>query len=112
MLQPGIHAATPGLQARSRSRVGGTCPAAADALGEFIKQVGPVPDKEALAVYLRRMREHGWDVSPTIRKALQCGASIMPEVGPLCMCCAYTLNPKPCQWLYSVKHVCWLPASV
>ena len=81
-------------------------------LGEFIKQVGQVPDKEALAVYLRRMREHGWDVSPTIRKALQCGASIMPEVGPLCVCCADTLNPKPCQWLYRVKHVCWPPASV
>ena len=49
-------------------------------LGSFISQLGPVPDKEALAVYLRRMREHGWDVSSTIRKALQCGASIMPEV--------------------------------
>ena len=39
-----------------------------------------MPDKEALAVYLRRMREQGWDVSPTIRKAIACGADIMPEV--------------------------------
>ena len=50
-------------------------------------------DKEALAVYLRRMREHGWDVSPTIRKALQCGASIMPEVRPWWVCYADALDP-------------------
>lgn len=70
-------------------------------LGAFISQVGPVPDKEALAVYLRRMREHGWDVSPTIRKALQCGASIMPEVPepvpvPLLAKAACGLAPDPC----------------
>ncbi len=49
-------------------------------LGEFITKLGRPAGKTALHTYLMRLREQGWDVSQTVRKALHCGASLEKEV--------------------------------
>ena len=49
-------------------------------LGEFITKLGRPAGKTALHTYLMRLREQGWDVSQTIKKALHCGASLEKEV--------------------------------
>ena len=59
-----------------------------------------MPEQDLLTVYLRRMREHGWDVRPTIRKAMECGAHIVPEASltKLALICAEArgkLLPSP-----------------
>ena len=50
-------------------------------LSEFVAKVGEPPSQDSLQIYLQRLREHGFDVSPTLRKALQCGLKIQKEVG-------------------------------
>lgn len=50
-------------------------------LGEFISKVGRPPSKTGMQVYLQRLREHGFNVSNTVRKALACGAQLDREVG-------------------------------
>ena len=72
-------------------------------LGDFITRLGRPPSKAAMNTYFMRLREQGWDVSHTVKKALQCGASLDKEVcsnqirsGMLCcavlgwavLCCA------------------------
>lgn len=49
-------------------------------LGEFITKLGRPAGKTALHTYLMRLREQGWDVSQTVKKALRCGASLEKEV--------------------------------
>jgi hypothetical protein len=49
-------------------------------LGKFVKQLGPPPEHKALRTYLARLREQGWEVTPTINRLLQCGESLHPEV--------------------------------
>ncbi len=49
-------------------------------LGEFITKLGRPAGKTALHTYLMRLREQGWDVSQTVKKALHCGASLEKEV--------------------------------
>ena len=50
-------------------------------LSEFVAKVGEAPSQDSLQIYLQRLREHGFDVSPTLRKTLQCGLKIQREVG-------------------------------
>ena len=52
-------------------------------LSEFVAKVGEPPSQDSLQIYLHRLREHGFDVSPTLRKALQCGLKIQKEVGSM-----------------------------
>ena len=49
-------------------------------LGDFITRLGRPPSKAAMNTYFMRLREQGWDVSHTVKKALQCGASLDKEV--------------------------------
>ncbi|KAL0049698.1 hypothetical protein WJX82_007869 [Trebouxia sp. C0006] len=49
-------------------------------LGEFITNLGRPAGKSALHTYLMRLREQGWDVSQTVKKALHCGASLEKEM--------------------------------
>ncbi|DBA65791.1 TPA: hypothetical protein ACH3X2_002828 [Trebouxia sp. C0005] len=49
-------------------------------LGEFITKLGRPAGKTALHTYLMRLREQGWDVSQTVKKALRCGASLEKEM--------------------------------
>ena len=48
--------------------------------GAFIPQRGRPAGKSALHTYLMRLREQGWDVFQTVKKAVQCGASLDKEV--------------------------------
>ena len=54
-------------------------------LGEFITKLGRPAGKSALHTYLMRLREQGWDVSQTVRKALHCGATLDKEVCSVCV---------------------------
>ena len=49
-------------------------------LGDFITKLGRPAGKAALHTYLMRLREQGWDVSQTVKKALHCGATLDKEV--------------------------------
>ncbi|DBA96588.1 TPA: hypothetical protein ACH3X1_015451 [Trebouxia sp. C0004] len=49
-------------------------------LGEFVTKLGRPAGKTALHTYLMRLREQGWDVSQTVKKALHCGASLEKEM--------------------------------
>lgn len=64
-------------------------------LGDFITKLGRPAGKAALHTYLMRLREQGWDVSQTVKKALHCGATLDKEVllcNPLlCTCIALML---------------------
>lgn len=62
-------------------------------LAAFAPKLGEPPPQASLQVYLHRMREHGFDVSPTLAKALRCGAAIHQEVRPgLCPAiCTYSV---------------------
>jgi hypothetical protein len=42
-------------------------------LGAFITRVGQPPSRDALTIYLQRMREHGWDVLEACRRLQQHG---------------------------------------
>ena len=44
------------------------------------RQVGAMPKREALHIWLQRMQEQGWDVSQLVQRALLCGADLKPEV--------------------------------
>ena len=62
-------------------------------------QVGAQPKGEAIAVWLQRMREQGWDVSDLVARAVSCGARLKPEacaqspVGISCPQCAACSGP-------------------
>ncbi|KAJ9523028.1 hypothetical protein QJQ45_023804, partial [Haematococcus lacustris] len=43
-------------------------------------QVGKPPDSQALAVYLLRLREQGWDIQPTLHKLRAANVSLSLEV--------------------------------
>ena len=49
-------------------------------LGEFITKLGRPPSKDSVNTYIMRLREQGWDVSQTVKKALECGALLEKEV--------------------------------
>lgn len=51
-------------------------------LSSFITTLGEPPSQESLETYLKRMKEWGYEVSPTIQKALKCGAKMQKEVCP------------------------------
>lgn len=51
-------------------------------LGTFVTSMGEPPSQGSLELYLNRMKEHGFEVSPTIKKALKCGAKMQKEVSP------------------------------
>ena len=42
--------------------------------------MGAQPKDEAIHIWLQRMREQGWDVSDLVKRAIQCGARLKPEV--------------------------------
>lgn len=39
-------------------------------LGDFVRELGPAPSKEAVAVYLQRMHEKGWQIHNEVRGGL------------------------------------------
>ena len=49
-------------------------------LGDFIGEVGKPPTRTAMHTYLMRLREQGFDVSATVRKAVACGVRLDKEV--------------------------------
>ena len=49
-------------------------------LSDFIDEVDEPPSQNSLQTYIQRLREHGFDVSATIERALACGAKLSPEV--------------------------------
>jgi hypothetical protein len=69
-------------------------------------QVGPAPEDMPLHVYCMRMREHGWNIDRTIRKAQQCGIMLQEQAtgacGWLCVLggggatCCYTSRGRRC----------------
>ena len=71
-------------------------------LGDFITRLGRPPSKAAMNTYFMRLREQGWDVSHTVKKALQCGASLDKEVRccavpcSAVLCCAELCRAVPC----------------
>jgi len=52
-------------------------------LPNFIERLGDPPSQSSLQTYIHRMREHGFDVSATVEKALACGANLLAEVGAM-----------------------------
>lgn len=57
-------------------------------LAEFISTLGEQPSQDSLHVYLNRLKEHGFNPSATIKKALSCGARIVKEVCELTFSCS------------------------
>jgi hypothetical protein len=43
-------------------------------------QVGRPPQREALTIFLMRLREQGWDVGPTVARLQACGAGLQEQV--------------------------------
>lgn len=73
-------------------------------LGDFIGEVGKPPTRTAMHTYLMRLREQGFDVSATVRKAVACGVRLDKEVRqPACrrphvlaLWCQAVLSPATC----------------
>ena len=61
-------------------------------LAAFVGTLGAPPSQDSLQIWVQRMKEHGFEVSPTLKKALQCGAQMQKEVLKLFH------NSVPCGW--------------
>lgn len=49
-------------------------------LAEFVRGTGLPPPLDSFHVYLRRMKEQGFDVTPLLEQAARCGIPVQPEV--------------------------------
>ena len=49
-------------------------------LADFVSGVGALPDTGQLAAYIQRLRSHGFDASPILRKFLACGAALTEDL--------------------------------
>jgi hypothetical protein len=43
-------------------------------------QVGRPPESHSLTIYLNRLREHGWDTQPMVRKLLMAGVHLAEDI--------------------------------
>lgn len=64
-------------------------------LGIFITQLGAPPPEEGLRIYLRRMREQGFDVSNVLQALVQSKAPVACEV--LCCRLIYVTRQETCR---------------
>ena len=80
-------------------------------LGDFITKLGRPAVKTALHTYLMRLREQGWDVSQTVKKALRCGATLDKEVLLCNLCCPLSrpIHPTPFIAAPTPSHCCLPP---
>ncbi|CAL5222508.1 g4882 [Coccomyxa viridis] len=48
-------------------------------LHKFIEKLGRPPDKDALTIYIARLREMGFTITEELRKVMESGAELLPE---------------------------------